>query len=85
MLIFRRQHMIGDAEQPLDRNAYSRFLIRFANCAILHCLEKIDLAAQNAPASRLGRHCAPRQQNAFALIDQQDPRADARLQYGCSV
>ena len=85
MLILRRQQVIRDAEQPLDRDAHTRFFVCLANRAILNCFEEIDFAAENAPAACFRRRFAQRQQNTLALINEQNPRANARLQNGSSV
>ncbi len=70
MLILRRQQVIGDAQQSFNRDAHARFFIGFADRAILYGLEKINFAAENAPATRFRRRFAERQQNAFMLIDE---------------
>jgi hypothetical protein len=79
MLTFLRQAVIRDAKEPLDRNFDTHFFPSFADRTASQCLQKIDFAANNAPAASLGRMPAKSKQDAAGVVENQDANADARL------
>jgi hypothetical protein len=72
MLAFGGQEMIGDAQERIDGNGGTDFFQRFAYGALLQGFEKIEFAADNAPATGLGRATAEREEQAAGFVDQED-------------
>jgi hypothetical protein len=78
MVALGRHDVIGDAEQPLDGDVDRGFFARFAHCARLERLERLDTSTEDAPRTRFGRSAPQRQEDALAvLVNDHDPDTNA--------
>jgi len=72
MLILRGETVICNAKQRADGYFYADLLAGFSHCALLECLEEIQLAAHDAPVTRFGRTIPQSQQYTALGVHQQD-------------
>src|ERR1051325_7195686 len=79
MLIFAGQAVIGDAEQGTKRDFNADFFAGFADGALLKGFEKIDFAADDAPAVSFGRPLAQREEHAAQVVGEENADADSGM------
>jgi hypothetical protein len=83
VLVFQRQDVVGDTEETLDGDFDADFLAGFAECACCESFQVLQLATDDAPATRFGRQIAKREEYAAALIEDEDTNANSGKRSGC--
>jgi hypothetical protein len=68
--------MIGDAQERIDGDGGTDFFQGFADSTVFEGFEKIEFAADNAPATGLGRPAAKGEEQAAGFVDQEDSHAN---------
>ena len=74
--------MIGNAEEADETDLETDLLAGLTKGALLESFEIVDFAADDAPASGLGRPVAKREKDAAEIVDQEDTHADAGMRLG---
>ncbi len=64
--------MIGDAQQPVNCDFQASLLASLAHCACFERFQIIQFAADNAPASSLGRPSTKSEKHLPSSINQED-------------
>jgi len=70
MLVLAGQAVIGDAKQGAKTDFQADFFPSFANRALYESLQEINLAADNTPATGLGRSVAECEKYATLAVGQ---------------
>ena len=79
MLVLAREAVIGDAKQGAKGDFDADFFASFADGALLESFEKVHFAADDAPATGLGRPLAQGEKHAAVVVGQENADADSGL------